>query len=67
MTKKLESFLGTMSKDDQEIIAMRHFDELTTDEIAITLGLTRSGVLKRYGRAIKRLSAAAGTRSQFGL
>ena len=67
VSRKIESLLNSMSTDDREIIAMRHFEELKTEEIAITLGMTRSGVLKRYGRALKRLTEAAGERSQYEL
>ncbi|MEO1529954.1 MAG: sigma-70 family RNA polymerase sigma factor [Planctomycetota bacterium] len=63
--KKMEELLNSMATEDREIIAMRHFEELSTNEIATTLGMTRSGVLKRYGRAIKRLAEAAGDPSQF--
>jgi RNA polymerase sigma-70 factor (ECF subfamily) len=56
--QKLQDALDRMDPGDREVIAMRHFEELTTDEIAIVLQLTRSGVLKRYTRAIRRLRAA---------
>ncbi|MCR9292165.1 MAG: sigma-70 family RNA polymerase sigma factor [bacterium] len=52
---KLFEALSHMEEDEREIIAMRHFEELSTQEIAEILGLTRSGVLKRYTRAIRRL------------
>jgi RNA polymerase sigma-70 factor (ECF subfamily) len=53
--RKLLDALQRMEFNDREIVAMRHFEELTTEEIAEVLGLTRSGVLKRYTRAIHRL------------
>jgi RNA polymerase sigma-70 factor (ECF subfamily) len=52
---KLTKALETMEEKDREIVGMRHFEELSTQEIAEVLGLTRSGVLKRYTRAIRRL------------
>lgn len=55
---KLEEVLNTMDRDDREVVAMRHFEELTTEEIATLLGISRSGVLKRYTRAIRRLRKA---------
>ena len=57
---KLETALEAMEANDREVISMRHFEELTTEEMAASLGLTRSGVLKRYTRAIRRLRAAIG-------
>ncbi len=56
---KLLKTLEDVQPEDREIIAMRHFEELSTSEIATVLGLTRSGVLKRYTRAIRRLRVAA--------
>jgi RNA polymerase sigma-70 factor (ECF subfamily) len=64
---KMESALNDMEEKDREIIAMRHYEELSTEEIAVELGLTRSGVLKRYGRALRRLTEAIGDPSQFRL
>lgn len=52
---KLLETLNDMQDSDREIVAMRNFEELSTEEIATVLGLTRSGVLKRYTRAIRRL------------
>lgn len=63
--EKLEMVLNEMEPSDREIIAMRHFEELTTEEMAVELGLTRSGVLKRYGRALRRLTEVVGDPSQF--
>ncbi len=53
--RKLIGALEQMESKDREIVGMRHFEELSTDEIAELLQLTRSGVLKRYTRAIRRL------------
>ena len=52
---KLLETINDMQESDREIVAMRNFEELSTEEIATVLGLTRSGVLKRYTRAIRRL------------
>ncbi len=53
--RTLMDALERMDAKDREIVGMRHFEELSTQEIAELLGLTRSGVLKRYTRAIRRL------------
>lgn len=60
---RLHQLLQSMDEKDQEIIAMRFFEELSTEEIAQVLGLTRSGVLKRCTRAIQRLSEDLGSDS----
>ena len=64
---KLEAAINSMDETDRDVIAMRHFEELSTEEIAIVLDMTRSGVLKRYTRAIRRLSVAINTVSDISL
>ena len=56
--QQLEDALNGMNEKDRDVIAMRHYEELSTEEIAIVLNMTRSGVLKRYARAIKKLTSA---------
>ena len=46
-----------MEPIDREIIALRHFEELTNAEAAEVLGLEPSTASKRYIRALKRLQA----------
>ena len=55
---KLMHAVQGLDANDRELLEMRHFEELSTPEIAAVLGLTRSGVLKRYTRAIRRLQQA---------
>ena len=64
---KLSEALSAMDDHDREIIAMRHFEELSTAEIAASLDLTRSGVLKRYTRAIRRLGQAINASSDISI
>ena len=59
--QQLEDALEAMDEKDREIIAMRHYEELSTEEIAIVLNMTKSGVLKRYARAIEKLTTAIET------
>ena len=40
---------------DREVLRLRHFEELTNDEVAELLGLTKSGASNRYVRALGRL------------
>ena len=65
--RKLEDALNSMDPNDREIIAMRHFEELSTEEISLVLDMTRSGVLKRYTRAIRKLSGVLGGQLDFGM
>lgn len=55
---KLIEALNQMDPDDCDIIAMRHFEELSTEEVSQVLGITRSGVLKRYTRALRKLRSS---------
>jgi RNA polymerase sigma-70 factor (ECF subfamily) len=44
-----------MDPIDREILALRHFDELTNDEVAHVLGIAKGTASKRYVRALARL------------
>lgn len=52
---RLEQAIGSMAEIDQEIIALRHFEDLTNLETAEALGLTPQAASNRYVRAIARL------------
>jgi RNA polymerase sigma-70 factor (ECF subfamily) len=54
----LQQALNAMEPIDREIIALRHFEELSNDESAAVLGLTKAAASKRYVRALLRLKAA---------
>ncbi|GIW93080.1 MAG: hypothetical protein KatS3mg110_1121 [Pirellulaceae bacterium] len=43
---------------DREVLALRHFEQLTHTEIAESLGTTVDAARKRYLRALKRLASA---------
>lgn len=51
----LQRILDELDPADREIIALRHFEQLTTEESATVLGLSKSGAGSRYVRAIRRL------------
>jgi RNA polymerase sigma-70 factor (ECF subfamily) len=53
----LQQTLNSMDPIDREIIALRHFEELTNGEAAEVLGLTKSAASKRYVRALTRLQS----------
>jgi RNA polymerase sigma-70 factor (ECF subfamily) len=54
---QLQAALNGMDAIDREIIALRHFEELSNAEAAEVLGLETSAASKRYIRALKRLQA----------
>ena len=54
--ERLEKVLNAMDETDREIIALRHFEELSNGEAADILGLEKSTASKRYVRAMKRLA-----------
>ncbi len=60
MQVQLQETLNGMDPIDREVIALRHFEELTNDEVAAVLGLTKAAASKRYVRAMLRLKAAIG-------
>jgi RNA polymerase sigma-70 factor (ECF subfamily) len=57
---RLQEALNQMDAMDREIIALRHFEQLSRDETAETLGIEESAASKRYIRALKRLKGIIG-------
>ena len=47
--------LEEMNEIDREVIALRHFEELSNVETAEILGIEASAASKRYLRALKRM------------
>jgi RNA polymerase sigma-70 factor (ECF subfamily) len=52
---RLQEALNSMDPLDREILALRHFEQLSPAETAQVLGLTESGACRRHLRALKRL------------
>jgi RNA polymerase sigma-70 factor, ECF subfamily len=52
---QLQEALNTMDVLDREVLALRHFEQLTRAEIAQVLDISEAAVSKRYIRALKRL------------
>ena len=44
-----------MDEIDREVLTLRHFEELTNNEVAAVLGITKAGASNRYVRALGRL------------
>lgn len=55
LVSKLESVLEEMDPLDREVLALRHFEELTNNEVAEVLGIQKSTASNRYVRALSRL------------
>ncbi|HQX51526.1 MAG TPA: sigma-70 family RNA polymerase sigma factor [Planctomycetaceae bacterium] len=52
---RIQEALNSMEAVDREILALRHFEMLTNEETAHTLGLRKNAASNRYIRALKRL------------
>lgn len=55
VAEQLEAALADMDPIDQEVLALRHFEELTNSEVAEALGIQQKAASIRYVRALKRL------------
>src|SRR5262245_28632507 len=51
----VQEALNSMDAVDREVLALKHFEQLSTSEIAQVLGMSKAGAGSRYLRAIKRL------------
>ena len=52
---QLQEVLDGMEPLDREIIALRHFEELSNNEVAQELGISKAAASNRYMRALVRL------------
>ena len=52
---RVQEALNRMDPFDREVLALRHFEQLSNAEVAETLGLNESTASSRYLRALKRL------------
>ncbi|MBC8869579.1 MAG: sigma-70 family RNA polymerase sigma factor [Planctomycetes bacterium] len=57
MARRIEQAITLLSEQDCEIIVMRHYEQLTNQEIAKSLNLTEPAASMRYLRAVRRLRA----------
>ena len=60
LAKVVESKLSDLSDQDAEIIIMRHYEQLTNQEVAAALGLSEPAASMRYLRAVRRLRELLG-------
>ena len=57
----VERAIAAMDPIDQEILALRHFEELSNGEVAESLGIQPKAASIRYMRALKRLKEILST------
>jgi RNA polymerase sigma-70 factor (ECF subfamily) len=55
LAEQLHTALEAMDPIDREVLALRHFEELTNSEVAEVLGIQQKAASIRYVRAVKRL------------
>jgi RNA polymerase sigma-70 factor (ECF subfamily) len=53
--RQLREALDSMDEIDREVLALRHFEELTNSEVAEVLGIQQKAASIRYVRALRRL------------
>ena len=58
---RLQDALNSMDAVDREVLALRHFEELSNSEAAAVLGLSKTAASNRYIRALKRLKEILAT------
>jgi RNA polymerase sigma-70 factor, ECF subfamily len=55
LQRRLETAVASLAEDDREIVLMRHFEQLSNQEVATLLGLSEAAASMRYLRAVRRL------------
>jgi RNA polymerase sigma-70 factor (ECF subfamily) len=55
LERRLHAAIAELPDDDREVILMRHFEQLSNQEVAHDLGLTEAAASMRYLRAVRRL------------
>jgi RNA polymerase sigma-70 factor (ECF subfamily) len=67
LERRFREALDRLDPPDREVVALRHFDQLSNGEVARALGLSDAAAGMRYLRALRRLRALLGeTPSQSG-
>jgi RNA polymerase sigma-70 factor, ECF subfamily len=55
LQQRVREALDALDPVDREVLALRHFEQLSNAEIAQLLGLSESGATARYLSALKRM------------
>jgi RNA polymerase sigma-70 factor, ECF subfamily len=56
--KQVEQALEGLDPMDREVLVLRHFEDLSNNEVAQLLGIQKAAASKRYVRALQRLREA---------
>jgi len=65
MQLRLQDALNGMDEIDREVIALRHFEQLSNAEAAAVLGIKESAASTRYVRAMRRLKDVLSSMPEF--
>ncbi len=60
MKIRMQEALNRMDPPDREVLALRHFEQLSRAEIAALIGISQAAAGKRYIRALERLRQILG-------
>ena len=52
--RQIEAALVDMDEIDREVLILRHFEQLTNDEVAAVVGVKKAAASRRYMRALAR-------------
>ena len=55
LLSRVQTAIEQMDPTDREVLALRHFEELTNSEVAEALGIEQKAASLRYVRALRRL------------
>jgi RNA polymerase sigma-70 factor (ECF subfamily) len=55
LERRLQTAVAELEDDDRDIILMRHYEQMSNQEVAALLGLTEPAASMRYLRALRRL------------
>lgn len=61
LSKQLKAALASMNEIDREVLALRHFEQLSNRETAQILGISDQAASDRYMRALSRLKGVLNT------
>jgi RNA polymerase sigma-70 factor (ECF subfamily) len=60
LARRFEAAIDELEDRDREVLMMRHFEHLTNQDVAQSLGLTEPAASMRYLRALRRLRTLLG-------
>ena len=55
LERRLHVALGALDEDDRDILLMRHFEQLSNQDVAALLGLSEAAASMRHLRALRKL------------